>query len=228
MTSEKDRKEAAFLTSEEAEQVTPDLPPAGYKRDEELSRRTDALEEAAESLPERGRIPEKLLKPDREIQKMFEDYNMLEVTNAQDGWVYCWVPTITNGIHISAKKSQGWFVVQGDDPECREKKIREDTTRRIGDVLLMKTTEENYAKIIRHEELKKVKREQAAMADVEMIVSRHPKVFRLRTDLSEVSIGGRNLEEVIQQRSAARGVALKGVNNMLREGRVPGLMKPGK
>lgn len=116
----------------------PELPAAGYKRDEELSRRQDALDETAETLAAEQGI--EALNPDIEPEpEILHQYDMLNVTKQQPDKAYCWVNTGLNQLHIKRKIVDGWELVQGDMLEAVELKgVNGDSCRRLGDVVLMR------------------------------------------------------------------------------------------
>jgi len=241
MSKKKQKKdnvdETRVLFEDEVDKIEPDLPPPGYKRDEELKRRQDELEQKAEELAaETGkeRIDPSKLKPDREIQYYIQR-DMLEISNPVPGYIYCWVYTGQGGHFVWTKKAQGWEVVQGDMPECREAMIKEDTTRRIGDVILMRIPEEVYAAIEAREEEKRQRQEFSVTAELQEIGRRYPRVFTVHEDLSKVQFGGRTLADVMERkaahatarRMAAKRVAMEAIDRKLREGTVPGMEVPG-
>jgi hypothetical protein len=119
----------------------PALPPAGHQRDEELRRRTDTLQQAAEeradALGAHGFNPD-VLAPDREI---LADFDGFEVSSRQPGFEYKWVPfdnpVANKGLMVAQAQTQGWQVVCGDMPEAKEKEIV-GGMRKIGDTVLMR------------------------------------------------------------------------------------------
>lgn len=202
------------------------LPPAGYSREEELRKRLDDLAEKSEVKAEQldvNTIDPKALRPDRELQHLIRDYDALEVTKKQDGYVYCWAYTGQHGQDIMRKKAKGWAVVQGNDPESREHRY-EDTTRRVGDVILMRIRMDQHFVLEQHEERKRRMRESGAISEVKELGAKHG--FKVHTDIqsspyfssaqkTDVSVG-------------AKQVALSRVDKMLREGSVPGMEVPDK
>lgn len=146
----------------------PNLPPAGYQRDEELKQRTDNLQQQGEMRVEqeqRFSIDPSKMAPIREIR---HNMSALNVTNKVPGYEYCWVnfktPVDTPGLAIQQKQSievynyqtrayePVWEVVHGGMPECINRKgIGADTTRRLGDVLLMRAKKNAYDALIKYQ-----------------------------------------------------------------------------
>jgi hypothetical protein len=210
---------------------TTGLPPAGPKRADELSRRLDVLQEKAETAgPEVESIDPKKLRPDRELQHLFDKYDILTITNPQPGYKYCWAYTGLHGNDIWGKKGEGWEVVQGNDPECREHTMKDDTTRRVGDVLLMRIRVDLHVQLLKRAALRQARQEgsieselfalgQQAKGAIKVFqVNKHPYM----QDDAPVSI-------VMPHRShPAYNTAMGALNNMLKTGEIPGVAAPGK
>ncbi len=133
----------------DAGMMEPDLPPAGYKRDEELSKRQEKLDERLDTAEDETgvhQIDPKAFEEDREILYKSIDKEMIKVTNKQDGYMYAWTYYGQNGQMVIAKRALGWRVVTGTDPECSEHK-EADGTRRIGDTLLMRIPIERWHRL---------------------------------------------------------------------------------
>ena len=235
--NDKTKNEVEILFPDEAEQVEPDLPPAGHARDEVLAERKDALEEEGErKYDELGResIDPKAFKPDRELQHQIVDLDMLTVDGAVLGFIYCWTFTGKGGYFVWAKKAKHWEVVQGNMPECKHAMVAEDTTRRIGDVILMRTTEENYDRHEEREALKRVRQSEGVTAELREIGGRYPRTFIVHDNLSDLKVGGRSLSDIMQAkaehktatRTAARRVAAQSLDPKIREGTVLGVQMP--
>lgn len=207
------------------------LPPSGHARDEVLKQRLDTLQEEAEIKAnelEIGSIDEKALRPDREIQHMIRKFDILTVTNAQKGYEYCWVYSGQHGHDIWAKKAQYWEVVQGNDPECKEHTVREDTTRRVGDVILMRIRADHYYALLKADRLKAERQQTGIESELFALgeqvkgaikvyeVNKHPYM----TDKAPVSI-------VLPHRShPAYKTAVEALNKHLIKGTVPGIPNP--
>lgn len=209
------------LNADLAEQQKPDLPPAGTARDEEFAQRKDKLAEAAESST-MEKIDPKALEPDRELQYLLQEQDALAVTDARKGFAYCWVYTGQHGQMVTKKKSKGWEVVQGNDPESKDHKS-EDTTRRVGDTILMRISLERYDQLARIEEIRRQRQEEGVTSELIGLGEKHAnKGFIVRT--------GEDALERVRGRSTARHeftkqMATKGIDRMLRDGTVPGLPK---
>lgn len=124
------------------------LPPAGHARDEELRKRTDILEEKAETQAatlDMGTIDPDVLKAERELMNQMDS---TMVTGANPAYHYTWVNFQSyHGWAVKSKLAfRGWEVVNdtcgsGEAIECRQA----DGTRKLGDVLLMRIKKERYA-----------------------------------------------------------------------------------
>src|ERR1700752_2160460 len=125
--------------------IEPDLPPAGYARDEELARRTDTLEEAAEALAEERQteaIDPSKLEVESELAQHFDE---LSVSGQLPEYHYVWVNFGFYMRFVKQKQAQGYEVVQGDMPEAMELKgMLADTTRRLGDCILMRVRKDRF------------------------------------------------------------------------------------
>lgn len=228
------------LTGTQADTVEPvDLPPSGAARDDVLAERTDALEEAAEKRAaalDVGVADPKVFAPDRELQNLIRTHNMLEISKPVTGFEYGWVYTGQHQYFVTQKKSLGWQVVQGDDPECRHAMIKEDTTRRIGDVILMRIPRALFQQLEADAARRRDRLDETIMTDVEAIAAKYPHLLKVRRDLDQVKVGGRSLSELMEQRASAataanigaRQVAGQKVDRMVREGTVPGMDVPGR
>jgi len=161
-------------------QGDPALPPPGDKRREELAKRKDDLQEKAETLAneqEIHNIDPKALEVDRELANLFDpaSMSMLTVTDPQPGWVYSWANSQSqSGLQVTMKKAEGWIPVQGNDPECRDKK-GSDTLRRVGDVLLMKIPQDRYDLLQRRDELKRERIQRGVAAELEEMGRKHAR-----------------------------------------------------
>ena len=204
----------------------PDLPPAGYQREEVLAERTDTLAEKAETT-----APDTVgLSPDnpafdpeqnREIQADLTK-GFLEVENKKPGYVYKWVYFGLNGQKVWESKSQGWEVVSSNDPESRHL-IKEDGSRRVGDVLLMRMRMDFHILYEQREEKKRLTRELSVESELAEIVGKHPDAFTLHSEQT----GGNPHMDAMRSR-AARQTSFNALGNKLKSGTVPGLPKPGQ
>ena len=202
-----------------------DLPDAGYRRTEELARRADELAERAETGPEVYGIDPTKIAPDREILHRSIDQQMIHVSHRDPEYQYAWVYYGLNGQMIWAKRALGWRVVTGPDKECEEYK-EADGTRRIGDTLLMKIPKERYLEL---EEMGQKRRDEQYLGIKARLHELSEKSgIKVYDDLSDVTIGGRSLESVMERKAAAQDVALKHIDKKLRDGDVPGIPSPKK
>ena len=202
-----------------------DLEAPGHKRDEQLARRTDELAERAESGPEVYGIDPDKVAPDREILHRSIDQQMIHVSNRDPNYVYAWIYYGLNGQMIWAKRALGWRVVTGPDKECSEYK-EADGTRRIGDTLLMKIPKERYLEL---EELAQKRRDEQYLGIKARLQELSEKSgIKVYEDISEVEIGGRSLESVMERKAAAHEVATQYIDKKLRDGDVPGIPSPKK
>lgn len=199
------------------------LPPLGDAQREELKRRADALDEAAETAPapEGGTGP--LPKVENELAQYF---NELEVSNQDRAYAYCWVYTGQQGRMIRMKLAEGWEVVQGDMREAEELKgMGGDTTRKLGDVLLMRMRRDRYLALRRRQR----ERVQAQSEGVDSGLREMGEKYRgkgvvVSPDLSNVR------PEVVKRmanRATAQSIAQRTMDQRIREGRVPGMPAPG-
>ena len=191
------------------------LPPAGHERQEELKKRTDQLQEQAEtSMPEAYSIPTDALEPDRELQYAMQTFSLHEVTSKQPGNVYGWVYTGQHGTEITMKKMYGWVVVQGTDPESSELQ-HVDTTRRLGDCILMRIPQARYDKLKAYEEY--VRKMKMGAGDEELKDLGRKLGLNVSTD--DPSIIARFGGNTPAQRVITQDV----IDPMLRRGTIPGI-----
>lgn len=212
-----------ILTEEQAANVQPDLPEAGHKRDEELARRKDELEEAVETQTgDTHTVDPHALTPDRELQRLIRGQNALAVSHADPAFVYCWVYFGLNGQMVWQKKAQGWQVVQGDMKEAVEFK-HEDSVRRVGDTLLMRMRRDHYAKLEMAQRKVARRQEEGIAAELEELGMKYRRTgIRVHTDPDAQFASGRPMMDIVEKR-AARQTAMKTVDKRLREGTVPGM-----
>ncbi len=211
------------MTQPIAERSPEDLPPPGDARRSVLKQRTDKLEQEAEERAEsteRVRIDPKKFEVENEIAQHFND---MEVTNRLPEYDYSWVFTGLNGIKIREKISmlpRGWHVVQGDDPECIELKgIGADTTRRVGDTILMRIQKDRHLILKqRNINLRKAQQEgvTAGLREAGDKYRKHGIIVHTGEDVSDETF------KIMQKRAQARGIAGKQFNDAIRTGTVPG------
>ncbi|MFA5234443.1 MAG: hypothetical protein WC390_08605 [Sulfurimonas sp.] len=193
------------------------LPPPGAARNEELAKRTDALQEAIETkMPEMVSLDPSKLEPDRELQYAMQEFSMHEVSDKLPGWKYTWVYSGQHGTEITMKKTYGWIVVQGNDVEAKELE-HVDTTRRLGDCILMRIPEAKYKKLMEYEDY--VRKLKSSAGDQELQDA--AQKLGLQASFNEPRIiqrfgGGTPAQRIVMQGGGP-------VDRMLKEGTVPGM-----
>jgi hypothetical protein len=222
-----------IINADEAEGVEPDLPEAGYKRDEELARRQDALDEAADQMQQEQETyafdPSKLDKDFEILQHMDE----LNVDNRQPGFAYMWVYEGHGGQEIIKKQRLGWVVVTSADPECASLKDARGY-RKIGDVILMRIPQDKFEKLEAAQEYRRLMQQEGIKGALRELGAKYrDKGFIIHDDARDVQVGrkGKNLMDMMETKSrqtGARQTAMKGVDKMLRDGTVPGIPTPGR
>lgn len=206
-----------------------DLPPAGDERRDVLKERTDTLQQEAEeraALLELDRMNPNVLAPDREIRQHFDAFNELAVSQAQDEFEYCWVFAGRNSYWIRWKSAQGFEVVQNDMPEAQEHRgIGADSTRRVGDTILMRIRKDRAMRIRKQARDLAAAREEGVDSTImemgERAAHMGVRVSRLG-GLSAVQ------QEIIAKRAQARSIASSTFNDQIRQGTVPGLRPGGR
>lgn len=207
--------------------------PLGDARREAQRVAADDLAEKAESLgAEGGAIDPKKFKVEREIAQHF---NELEVTEAQPEYEYCWVNAGFAGRFIKAKLSERvrlggsivavWEIVQGDMPEARELRgMMADTTRRLGDVILMRARKDAFLRVKQLREARVRALHTGTTTELEEMAEQQRRQGRnvvIRTDF------GPDQLEQMGRRAMVRQQAMGMVDQMIRNGSVPGLGGPG-
>lgn len=221
-----------IINADQADQIEPDLPEAGWERDEELARRKDKLEQAAEEASaqhERYAFDPKKIEPEWEILQHMDE---LTVEPKVEGYDYVWCYEGLGGREITKKSRLGWVVVQSEMPECPSLKDARGY-RKIGDVILMRIPHDKFVKLKQYSEYKRLMQQKGVGAALrEMGDKYRSKGFIVHNDARDVSMGGRGGKSVMDvmegkaRHTGARRTAMKGVDSMLRRGDVPGL--PGK
>ena len=201
-----------------------DLPPAGHARDEVLRERTDNLEQLGEETAaanEVERIDPAKLRVENEIAQHFDpSTTMLNVSNKVDGYIYCWVYSGMHGLMITQKTIEGWVVVQGSDPEAEEHKgIGADTTRRVGDTILMRVPMDVYLLIQRRqrEQANRFNQQQSGISDKAQALADRYKIPIYDIE----NMDARTLKRMMNK-ATAQNVASKKINTLIRQGRMPG------
>lgn len=196
---------------------TPDLPPPGDERREVLKEREDVLQEAAERLAnerEVEAIDPKAFEVENELAQHFDE---LEVHDADPNYTYCWVQSGGNGRHIQRKLYQGWEVVQGNDPAAAALK-HVDTTRRLGDVLLMKIGKDRKRLLDQREDYKRRLQEEGVAGGLQELQDKYAQLGAKAGVINDEALMTR-----MANKAAARQVGAKQMETWIRQGRVPGM-----
>jgi hypothetical protein len=209
-----------------------DLPAGDARRDAQREAADDLAEQAAKQEVDGGAIDPKAFRIDREIAAHF---NELEVTEAQPEFEYCWVNAGHAGRFIKAKLSERvrlgesivpvWEVVQGDMPEARELRgMMADTTRRLGDVILMRAKKDAFLRVKQLREARRQAMHTGTTTELQEMAEQQRRLGRsvvIRTDF------GPDQLEQMGRRALVRQQAGQMIDGMLRNGTVPGLGRPG-
>lgn len=218
------------------------LPPPGDEQREVLRRRREDLEKYAEQLADNAIAMKKdLFDVDREIRDPLAN----ALTNLLPGYSYCLVCTRLDGKDVWQKKSEGWEVVSGNHPEAPNLRVKEDGTRRIGDTILMRATDEQYVKIKAAEFHRARMREAAVSSEIiqkgEDLARKTDGAVNLVMNPADRKTPHGSLLQVMERRSGARRrhpasasprqqaidqQAQEGVDSMLRDGTIPGMPAP--
>lgn len=216
------------------------LPPPGHQRREMLRRNADNLEREVDALASKvlmGRLDEKYLKLQSEITSRTK---FLHVSNADPAYCYCWISKNSNGHHIQRAEQLGWRVVQGDDPEAVELKGSggaasgagsPDSTRQLGDVILMKIPRDKYLLLRALERARVVQLHESSASDLQSLIDRHRKHFKLYNapETQEYSeLGGPPIQPqtfTAHPRSpfGRRRASMERLDRHLRAGTLPGM-----
>lgn len=200
--------------AEEKKAEKTNLPPAGEARREELKQRSDALEEQGErEFAGVEKINPHALEIDNEIAG---HYNELQVSRAQEGWRYRWMYAGGNGQSVMRAKVDGWKIVQGEDPEAREL-IAVDTTRKLGDVVLMKIPEEKWERLQARDVRMRAVQQGSVTQEIVEMGKKYEGRIQVRANLNP-----REMQR-LAMKSAAAKIAGNKFDQMLRRGTVPGM-----
>ncbi len=161
--------------------------PAGYKREEQMAKNHDVLQQKVEEMSTAGGIASvnpKAFQEEREILGLIVEGN-LDIPGAVAGYVYKWVQcripkdspgmkvreALTMRIKVRSPAGQVqivpcWERVTGDMPECPDLKDAEGS-RVLGDTLLVRCKVDVY-NLIRDQE-RKLNKQRTAMAEANMV-----------------------------------------------------------
>lgn len=206
-----------------------DLPPGDARR-EAAAQATDDLAEQAEARGvDGGAINPKAFRVENELAQHF---NILEVTNQDPAYRYAWVYLGQHGLQIKMKLADGWEVVQGDMEEAVELKgIGTDTTRKLGDVMLMRCRVDRFVANWRREKVKRHRQEEGVAGRFAEILGPYHKKYGATAivDGKDVMTGetvdARRLDHM-WKRSQAVAAGSKIMDGMLRDGRMPAVPAP--
>lgn len=192
----------------------------------ERARIQDNLAEKADKMnQDGGRIPEKFLQPDREIQDAIrKDYMSVGDNHPylKTGWVNY---VNINGQMVFKKKAEGWQVATVKDfPEAKDLQ-REDGTIRIGDTILMCIRLDLWLQLNKKEEDRRVRQQFGIETEIIELGNKNSKFFKVYTE----GTGGlpAEVEARIKNRAtmagAARSVAATALGNRMKKGIIPGV-----
>lgn len=210
------------------QQPEPNLPPAGYKRDEELAKRKDELEQKGEEqFGNIGKIPDAFFEEDREIQDaIHKDYMAIGVGHPL--YVTKWVNFVNlHSQEVWRAKADGWLVADGKVfPEAKHL-VCEDSTIRVGDVMLMYIRKDRHMQLMLREEKKRLKRELGIEEEIVDFVARYPKVFKqIQSTMTGGNMHPKTQEMMMKRVEAMSGMqkmALQQLSNRMHDGFVEGL-----
>jgi len=234
----KDIKTDAFVLPGETTEGS-NLPPAGYKRDEELTKRHDDLQEAAELKAEEnevGAIPadHDAFNPERnrEIQHAIHKH-YLDIGTDSLQYKTKWVNYVNaNAQKVWEAKTDGWQVATVREfPEAREMgAVREDNTIRVGDVILMFMPIEQHRILDEKQRQKRLRQQYGVEAEIhdlaERTNSRQGQAVFAGVSTPNIGVTGKISESTSQQpgvSSVARKVALNHLGNKMKQGTIPGV-----
>ncbi len=205
------------------------LPP-GYAHQEQMKANADNLAEKAETIADAHGVhainPDSI-KVEREILHIID---ACEVTHQQPGYKYKWVQDQwpshakslevrrTRSIHVkvNGETRPAWEIVLHDMPESPELKQASDGTRRVGDCILMRCRADIYM-LLQIEEQKKRDRQMGSITANFDALAEHARNKGIR-----VAHGNVERAELMDQLHAGQ-IAKEKLNNMVREGNIPGM-----
>jgi len=208
----------------------PNLPPAGHARKEELLKRTDQLEEKAETqYADRGAMPadSPVFDPEqnREIQQGIRK-GYLDIGSDHTLYKTKWVNYVnTNAQKVWEAKALGWMVSTVEEfPEARDL-TREDNTIRVGDVLLMHIRIDQYLQLEQKEVLKRQRQQFGVEAEIHNLAEsvNRSKGRTVFAGVSTPELGeSGNFSSTARSRMVQKE-AMTNLGNRMKQGEVPGL-----
>ena len=201
------------------------LPPAGDERRDELKRRADQLAEQAENT-EAFAINPAAFEVDNEIASRF---NELDVSNAQEGFVYRWVWTGQNNLMVRRAMAErypgyqggGWQIVSGDMPEAKEARDGVTGAARVGDAILLRAPLGFALARHRHQIRLNALHRGSVTASLKDMAARYANKG-LQIHISDEDLESPVMKQVMK-RMLAREIAGQKVTGMLRTGTIPGM-----
>ena len=172
-----------------------------------------------------GPINPKALTVENELAQHF---NLLDVSNQDSSFRYAWVYLGQHGLQIKMKLADGWEVVQGDMPEAVELKgMGADTTRKLGDVMLMRCRADRWLLLQRREKRKRDAHKEAVGAQFEEILRPYKRygataIVDGRDVMTGEMVDAKRLD-LMYKRSMAAAAGNQMVDRALRKGTMPGV-----
>lgn len=228
------------LTKAEAAHTPPDLtnlPPPGDARRDVLAARTDALQEAAESINlDKEKLDPSRYQPIREVQHMLaesiKDHADCPISGALPDFEYCLVRFKEPGSQVEIKLTQDvydlhervkvpvWEVVQGSMPEMSERRDIHGY-RVIADTLLMRGRKDRVA-AWRDHEVGQANRFAQSQQNALLDQARRTKGIRV-TEASLPDPDGLTVTPGSMRDLLAKQLGQKMATDQLKTGTVPGL-----
>jgi len=217
--------------------------PAGHDRDEQEKINTDLLAEAAETKAEEEdtvAIDPKALTKDREILAHFNHANQLAISNPDPAHIYYWCGTAGGGVMVTwmlgvrirsvatGQIEPIWEVVK-DNPGNESWENRDVTgVRRIGDTILLRARKDRFA-LYEQWKAARNRKQQNPEAAAGILLNAGEQAQRAGLGI-RVSVNSPLADphyRALARRAANMGIARQQFDNMLKEGKVPGLVVPG-
>lgn len=200
-------------------QLAPNLPPAGYKRDEVLAERKDALEQQAEIRAEgRGTINPKVFEEDREIQhavrRGFLDVDVGPI------YIIKWVNYVSQHGHaVWEAKAEGWSVVTASMVKDVDRDlVREDGSLRVGDTICMCMRKDDHMLMERQRAERQSRIQHGFVGELHDIAKGNEHAFKILDGIENQNPHWQTMEK----RAAAR-TALRTLGGKMKTGPVPGI-----
>lgn len=216
-----------------AEQAHSELPPPGYQREEEIKRREDGLQQEIERQASKiimGTLDENAVKLRNEIASRTR---FLTVSNADPNYKYAWISKNNHLQHKQRFENQGWQTVQGDDPEAIELKGvggvasgagAPDTTRQLGDVILMKIPRDRYVMLEAEKHARTIQLHQSSAADLLSIAERYRRYVNVRPYEMDGGLQGPEIQpRAFTGNPLVRKAAMEKLDRHMRAGTIPGM-----